>query len=112
MIRLAVLLALAAPALADDTTIRVTVGTQVERDVGYAIGVACDHPDIVDAAMKTAPSGKSNVLVLTGKRAGTTVCRAGTDPNRASYLFTIVVTAPGRGSGASRSDARAARTSS
>jgi hypothetical protein len=95
--------ALAAPAFADDA-IRLAVGDKVERDVGYAIGVACDQPDIVTAEMKTAPSGKSNILVLTGKRAGITTCRAGTDPHRVSFVFSVVVTAPRR---ASRSDGRA-----
>jgi porphobilinogen deaminase len=69
------------------------VGQTIEREVGYAIGVRCDDPEVVTAEMKSRTS-ETNVLVLTGKRAGKTTCRAGTDPNRVSYVFAITVTGP------------------
>lgn len=80
-------------ALADDAVRRETlaVGETIERDVGYAIGVICDDPDTVGATMKTAKGADTNILVLTGKRVGKTLCRAGTDPNRVSYVFEVVV---------------------
>lgn len=94
MWRFLLLLGLTSPVLADDALRRETiaVGQSVERDVGYAIGVVCDDPDTVGAEMKTAKSADKNILVLTGKRVGKTLCRAGTDPNRVSYVFEIVVT--------------------
>jgi len=92
--RLLLLLGLTSPVLADDSVRRETivVGQSVERDVGYAIGVVCDDPDPVGAEMKTAKSADNNILVLTGKRAGKTTCRAGTDPHRVSFVFEIIVT--------------------
>ena len=71
----------------------IKVGQTIEREVGYAIGVRCDDPEVVAAEMRSRTSA-TNVLVLTGKRAGRTTCRAGTDPNRVSYVFEITVTAP------------------
>ena len=73
----------------------IRVGQTIEREVGYAIGVRCDDPEIVTAEMKPR-SAETNVLVITGKRIGKTMCRAGTDPNRVSYVFSITVTAPAR----------------
>ena len=73
----------------------IKVGQTIEREVGYAIGVRCDDPEVVTAEMKSRTSA-TNVLLLTGKRAGKTMCRAGTDPNRVSYVFEITVTAPPR----------------
>ena len=87
---LAALVAL--PARADDAPARITVevGKTVEREVGYAIGVICDG-DFVEAEMKSK-SAETNVLVLRGLRAGKTLCRAGTDPNRVSIVFEVIVT--------------------
>ena len=76
----------------DDVLLRedITVGETIERDVGIAIGVACDHPEVVEAAMFTR-NQQTNVLVLTGKQEGKTLCRAGTNPMAMSYLFDITV---------------------
>ena len=89
---LVILLATTASADVSDGINResISVGQTIEREVGYAIGVRCDDPDTVTAEMK-ARSAETNVLLLTGKRAGKTTCRAGTDPNRVSYVFEIVV---------------------
>jgi hypothetical protein len=94
-----VLVLLAPPALADVgdgiNHEMVRIGQTIEREVGYAIGVRCDDPEVITAEMKSRTS-ETNVLLLTGKRAGKTTCRAGTDPNRVSYVFEITVTAPPR----------------
>lgn len=94
MLRFALALALiSSPAFADDDGIRretIVVGQTIEREVGFAMGVACDDPAIVTVEMKTkAPD--TNVLVVTGKKPGKTLCRAGTDPHRVSYVFEFVV---------------------
>lgn len=67
----------------------VDVGTAAELEVGNAIGWFCDDPSLVSAAIVT-DRGR-NVWVVQGARAGTTECRIGTDPSRASYLVTITV---------------------
>jgi hypothetical protein len=69
---------------------RVEVGQTIEREVGIAIGVMCDE-DVVTAEMKTK-NPELNVVVFEGKREGKTLCRVGTDPNRASYVYEITVT--------------------
>ena len=89
------LLAITAAAYADDGVRRetITVGQAIERDVGYAIGVICDH-DVVAAEMTTR--GDKNYVVFRGRRAGKTTCRVGTDPNRVSFVFEIAVVAKRR----------------
>jgi hypothetical protein len=92
--RLAFLLVVTPTAFADPSDginhESISIGQTIEREVGYAIGVRCDDPDTVAAEMKSRTS-ETNVLLLTGKRAGKTTCRAGTDPNRVSYVFEITV---------------------
>jgi hypothetical protein len=80
----------AATAYADDGVRRemIAVGQAIERDVGYAIGVMCDH-DVVAAEMTTRDD--RNYVVFRGQRAGKTTCRVGTDPNRVSFVFEITV---------------------
>ena len=92
---LAVLVALVTPAMADDGVRRETlvVGQVIERDVGYAIGVICDA-DVVVAEMTTRDD--RNYVVFRAKREGKTTCRAGTDPNRVSYVFELTVVAKPR----------------
>jgi len=91
MWRLALLLGLAA-APADDVlgSVNIEVGETVEIEVGYAIGVACDDPETVAAEMRPK-NDQTNVVLFTGRREGHTLCRAGTDPFRISYLFDITV---------------------
>lgn len=93
MRRLALLLVFAAHASAGDDGVRretIVVGQTIERAVGYAIGVMCDH-DVVTAEMTTR--GDTNHVVFRGNRAGKTTCRVGTDPNRVSFVFEITVVA-------------------
>ena len=91
LVGLCVLVSSVAAFAGDDVLIHenIEVGETVSRDVGIAIGVACDHPEVVDAAMFTR--NQTNVLVLTGKQEGRTLCRAGTNPMAMSYLFDITV---------------------
>ena len=81
---------LATAAYADDGVRReaIAIGQTIERDVGYAIGVICDD-DIVVAEMTTR--NDTNFVVFRGKREGKTTCRAGTQPDRVSYVFEITV---------------------
>lgn len=69
----------------------VMVGKTVERDVGNATGWFCDDPSLIDAQLVTR--NERNVWIVTGKQAGTTQCRVGTDVSRASFLFDVSVRA-------------------
>jgi hypothetical protein len=92
MWRIAIVLSgLAGSAIADDAPRRldVVVDATVEQDVGMAIGYRCDDPKLIEASMKTV--GDHNVFVVKGAQAGKTLCRVGTDPQRQSMLFEVVV---------------------
>lgn len=73
------------------TALTVSIGKTVERDVGNASGWFCDEPSLIDAQLVTR--GERNVWIVTGKKAGTTQCRVGTDVSRASFLFDVTVRA-------------------
>ncbi len=75
-------------------TITVAVGASSEVEVGFAMGHQCDDESIAAGEMRNK-SEETNVFVVTGKKAGTTLCRAGTYlvEDRPSFLFEIVVTA-------------------
>lgn len=70
------------------------VGETQAFEVGYAMGSLCDDPSIVRAEMQ-AKSFETNLFVVTGLKAGTTMCRAGRldDSVRPSFLFRITVIA-------------------
>lgn len=91
------ILLMATPALADEerTRVELVVGQATEVEVGWAMGHQCDDESIVAAEMKSKDP-ETNVLALTGKKPGTTLCRAGTYlvENRPTFLFEIVVSAP------------------
>jgi hypothetical protein len=83
-------------AVADDDapeTITVEVGKTVSREVGYAMGHLCDDETIVHAEMQNG-TPDNNLFVVTGLKAGTTMCRAGTVQNRPQILFQVTVIAP------------------
>ncbi len=82
-------------AVRDAAPLEVPVGDTVGRDVGFALGLVCDDASLIHAELRTAASG-SNVFEVTGVKLGDTVCRAGTAPNRPSYLFHVHVIAPRR----------------
>jgi hypothetical protein len=77
--------------------ITLRVGQTLSFDVGYAMGSFCDDPTIARAAMLDS-TFESNAFVITGLKAGTTLCRAGRidDAARPSYLFEVRVLAPSR----------------
>lgn len=82
----------------DRERITLKVGQILEREVGWAMGSVCDDPRLVRAEMRNKDP-ETNVFVVTGLAAGTTVCRAGTYnvEDRPSYLYEItVVAAPAR----------------
>ena len=80
-----------ATALADTapSEIVVAVNESVQRDVGYAIGFRCDDPEVLRGEMRTVDN--TNYFVITGKKAGTTTCRVGLDPQLPSMVFQIRV---------------------
>lgn len=69
--------------------IEIEVGETVQLGVGNAIGWFCDDPSLVAAAIVTERG--LNYWIVEGARVGTTTCRVGTDPSRASYVFTITI---------------------
>jgi hypothetical protein len=71
--------------------LRVEVGKTVSADVGNANGWFCDDPSLVSAEIVTR--GDRNVWQVTGKKAGSTQCRVGTDISRASYVFDVTIVA-------------------
>lgn len=78
-----------AVAAGDGIALTVEVGRKTERNVGNATGWFCDDPTLVDAALVTR--GDVNYWVVAGLKAGTTQCRVGTDPSRASFVFDVTV---------------------
>ncbi len=76
----------------DRVPLVVEVGQTVSREVGYAMGHLCDDESVVRAAMKNGTL-ENNLFVVTGKKPGTTLCRAGVVQDRPTILFEITVTA-------------------
>ncbi|HZJ55270.1 MAG TPA: hypothetical protein VFD38_14115 [Myxococcaceae bacterium] len=73
------LLLLTGPARAQPAReVEVQVGKTVKMSVGLAQGLNCDDLSIVDAKLVPAKDKKELVLILKGKAAGDTYCRAGT----------------------------------
>lgn len=69
--------------------IELEVGETIQLGVGNAIGWFCDDPSLLAATIVTERG--INYWVVEGARAGTTSCRVGTDPSRASYLIAITI---------------------
>ncbi|MFN0246226.1 MAG: hypothetical protein ACKV2T_04915 [Kofleriaceae bacterium] len=70
--------------------VRIAVGETKEIEVGFARMHVCDDPTIVEAEMRDKTT-ETNVFVVKGIKPGTTDCRAGMDPDRPSFLFSITV---------------------
>jgi hypothetical protein len=91
---LVVLLALLAPRIAvadeDRIAVKIAVGETREIEVGFARMHLCDDTSIVEAEMRDKTL-ETNVFVVKGLKPGTTECRAGLDPDRPSFLFSITV---------------------
>lgn len=75
--------------------VRVRIGETREIEVGFARMHVCDDSSIVDAEMRDK-SAETNVFVIRGLRAGTTDCRAGLEPDRPTFLFSITVEPSGK----------------
>ena len=69
----------------------VEVGATVKQKVGFAMGHLCDDETLVRAEMQNG-TDEDNVLVVTGLKAGTTLCRAGMVKDRPTFLFEVTVT--------------------
>lgn len=97
MLRVLLVTALcAAPALAraeDRVPLTVELGATVTTKVGFAMGHMCDDESIVRGEMKNG-TAEDNLFVVTGKKLGTTLCRAGTMQDRPTILFEITVVPP------------------
>lgn len=70
--------------------VKLFVGETKEIEVGFARMHVCDDPSIVEAEMRDK-NADTNVFVIKGLKPGTTDCRAGMDPDRPSFLFSITV---------------------
>jgi hypothetical protein len=73
---------------------QVEVGKTVKVDVGIAQGLNCDDLDIVDAKLVPSKDKKHVALVLKGKAAGDTYCRAGTGLGATVLVHITVVDPP------------------
>ena len=77
------------PSHGDGRVLTVEVGAKVRRPVDNAIGWFCDDPTLLHAHIVT--EGQDNYWVVEGVKAGSTQCRVGTDPSRATFVFDVTV---------------------
>ena len=83
----------ATAALADEVPkIEVAIGEQASRDVAIANGYLCDDPTLISVEMRQRTQ-TSNEFVVTGLKAGKTLCRVGTSTDRVHFVFVVEVTA-------------------
>lgn len=75
---------------AERIPVRIAVGETKEIEVGFARMHVCDDTSIVEAEMRDKTL-ETNVFVVKGLKPGTTDCRAGMEPDRPSFLFSITV---------------------
>ena len=89
---LAVLAAVSGRVAAEEERVSlvVEVGKTVSREVGFAMGHLCDDETILRAEMRNGTID-NNLFVVTGKKPGTTLCRAGTVQDRPTILFEVRV---------------------
>ena len=86
---------LAAPARAQPALqAQVEVGKTAKVDVGIAQGLNCDDLDVVEAKLVPSKDKKHVLLVLKGKAAGDTYCRAGTGLGQTVLVHITVVEPP------------------
>ena len=89
------LLLLAGPVRAQPArTVEIQVGKTAKIDVGLSHGLNCDDTAVVDAKLVESKDKKHLVLVLKGKVAGETYCRAGTGLGSTVLVHITVVEAP------------------
>jgi len=98
MSRAALLLCLvlmAGPARAQTARqVEVEVGKTTKVDIGLARGLNCDDLGVVDTRIESTKDKKELVLVLKGKAAGETYCRAGTGLGPTVLIHITVVEPP------------------
>ncbi|HUM11119.1 MAG TPA: hypothetical protein VLT82_09250 [Myxococcaceae bacterium] len=88
------LLLVASPVRAQPAVpVQVEVGKTAKVNVGLAQGLNCDDLAVVDATLVPSKDKKNVFLVLKGKAAGETYCRAGTGLG-ATVLVHVTVTEP------------------
>ena len=86
---------LAAPARAQPILqAQVEVGKTAKVDVGIAQGLNCDDLGVVEAKLVPSKDNKHVLLVLKGKAAGDTYCRAGTGLGQTVLVHITVVEPP------------------
>lgn len=91
---LLLLLLVASPARAQPAIpVEVQVGKTAKVDVGLAQGLNCDDLAVVEARLVPSKDKKNVFLVLKGKAAGETYCRAGTGLG-ATVLVHVTVSEP------------------
>src|SRR5262245_58037653 len=89
------LLFLAGPVRAQPARqVQAQVGKTAKVDVGLAQGLNCDDLSVVDAKLVSSKDKKNLVLVLKGKAAGETYCRAGTGLGPTVLIQVTVVEPP------------------
>jgi hypothetical protein len=74
--------------------VKVEVGKTAKLDVGIAQGLNCDDLAVVDAKLVPSKDKKHVFLVLQGKAAGDTYCRAGTGLGQTVLVHITVVEPP------------------
>jgi hypothetical protein len=98
MLRAAPLLCLAllaGPARAQPARqVELEVGKTAKVGVGLSRGLNCDDLAVVDAKLEPTKDKKEVVLVLKGKAAGETYCRAGTSLGSTVLVHVTVVEPP------------------
>ena len=74
--------------------VEIQVGKTARLDVGLASGLNCDDLSVVDARLESSKDKKTLVLILKGKAAGDTYCRAGTGLGPTVLIHVTVVDPP------------------
>ena len=74
--------------------VELEVGKSTKVDVGLSRGLNCDDLSVVDAKFESTKDKKELVLVLKGKAAGETYCRAGTGLGPTVLIHITVVEPP------------------
>lgn len=74
--------------------VEIQVGKTAKVDVGLSRGLNCDDTSVVDAKLVESKDKKHLVLVLKGKVAGETYCRAGTGLGSTVLVHITVVEPP------------------
>ena len=74
--------------------IELEVGKTAKVDVGLSRGLNCDDLAVVDAKLEPTKDKKELLLVVKGKAAGETYCRAGTSLGSTVLIHITVVEPP------------------